>query len=338
MTSAAVDTATDRRIPPFATAAIVSIAALDTILHCVASTLGNGYWFDEVYMLAIGRYHLEWGSADQPPVVPALAALMDTLLPGSHLALALPAALATGGAVLLAGLIAGELGCDYRAQVFTALAQATALWTALAGHWLTPYSLEPAQWLLLVWLLVRWIRLRDDRLFLVLGAVAGVAAMTQLRVLLLCVVLVAAAAVVGPRALLMRPMLWVGAAIAAAIASPTLVWQHAHGWPQLQMVPVVAGEAEALYGGRPGIAIQLILYAGVLGVALGCYGLWRLFRVEELREYRFIAVAFVVLYLLFVITAGRPYYLSGLYAPLAAHRRCLPRIACRAAGTHCDRR
>jgi hypothetical protein len=31
---------------------------------------------------------------------------------------------------------------------------------------LTPYSLEPSQWLLLVWLLVRWVRLRDDRLLL----------------------------------------------------------------------------------------------------------------------------------------------------------------------------
>lgn len=84
-------------------AAIVSIAALDTILHCAATTLGSGYWFDEVYMLAIGRYHLEWGSADQPPVAPALAALMDFVAPGSQLALALPAVLATGCAVLLAG-------------------------------------------------------------------------------------------------------------------------------------------------------------------------------------------------------------------------------------------
>ena len=79
-----------------------------------------------------------------------------------------------------------------------------------------------------------------------------------------------------------------------------------------------AGEAEALYGGRPGIAIQLVLFAGLLGVALSCYGLWRLFRDEELREYRFIAVAFVLLYVVFVATAGRPYYLAGLYAPLAA--------------------
>ena len=168
-------------------------------------------------MLAIGRYHLDWGSADQPPLTPALAALMDLLAPGSQLALALPAAVATGCAVVFAGLIAHELGCDRRAQVFTAVAQATGLWVTLAGHWLTPYSLEPAQWLLLVWLLIRWVRLRDDWLLLALGVVAGLVAMTKFQVLLLCAVLLAAAAVVGPRDLLRRSMLWVGVVIAMRI-------------------------------------------------------------------------------------------------------------------------
>jgi hypothetical protein len=39
---------------------------------------------------------------------------------------------------------------------------------------------------------------------------------------------------------------------------------------------------------------------------------------DRRRNYRFIGVAFVVLYVVFVATAGRPYYLAGLYAPLAA--------------------
>jgi hypothetical protein len=160
---------------------------------------------------------------------------------------------------------------------------------------LTPYTLEPVQWLLLIWLLVRWVRLRDDRLLLALGVVAGVAALTKFQVLLLCLALVV-----------------------AVLAAPTLVWQHAHGWPQLRMAPVVAGEAEALYGGRSGIAAQLILFAGVAGVALVLYGLLRLLRSDELRDYRFIGVTFVVLYVLVVATQGHPFYLAGLYAPLAA--------------------
>jgi 4-amino-4-deoxy-L-arabinose transferase-like glycosyltransferase len=167
-------------------------------------------------------------------------------------------------------------------------------------------------------LLVRWVRLRDDRLLLALGAVTGIALLTKFQVLLLCVVLAIAVAAVGPRELLRRPMLWTGTGVAAALAAPMLVWQQIHGWPQLRMAPVVAGEAEALYGGRPGIAVQMIVFAGVAGGALVLYGLWRLLRDDELRDYRFIGVAFVVLYVVFMATAGRPYYLAGLYAPLAA--------------------
>jgi 4-amino-4-deoxy-L-arabinose transferase-like glycosyltransferase len=307
-----------RSVPKFAATAVLPVAAVTALAHCVATLLGRGYWFDEVYMLAIGRYHLDWGSADQPPAATALAALMDAVAPGSVFALRLPAMLATVGAVVLAAMIAREFGGHRRAQGLTAVAQATALWPTLTGHWLTPYTLEPVQWLAILWLLVRWVRLRDDRLLVALGAVVGIAVMTKFQVLLLCAVLLVCIAITGPRDLLQRPALWLGAAIAIAVAAPTLWWQQSHGWPQWQMTRVVAGEADALYGGRPGIAVQLIVYAGVLGVFLGLYGAWQLLRAPHWRQYRFVAVTAMTLYVVFVATLGRPYYLAGLYGVLAA--------------------
>jgi hypothetical protein len=56
---------------------VLPIAAAVAVAQLVAAAVGGGYWFDEVYMLAIGRHHLDWGSADQPPIVPVLAALTD---------------------------------------------------------------------------------------------------------------------------------------------------------------------------------------------------------------------------------------------------------------------
>jgi hypothetical protein len=104
---------------------VLPIAGVVGLIHCAAAVFGGGYWFDEVCMLAIGHSHLDWGSADQPPLAPALAALMETVVPGSVIALRLPAVLAPAGAVVVAGLIARELGCDRRAQGLTAGAQAT---------------------------------------------------------------------------------------------------------------------------------------------------------------------------------------------------------------------
>jgi 4-amino-4-deoxy-L-arabinose transferase-like glycosyltransferase len=297
---------------------VLGAAASVAVIHCMATVVGPAYWFDEVYMLAIGRYHLDWGSADQPPLAPLLAAVMDAIAPDSVLVLRLPAVLASAGAVAMAALIARELGGDGRAQTLTALAQATGVWVTVAGHWLTPYALEPVQWMTVIWLLIRWIRVADDRLLIAMGAMVGIAVLTKFQILLLCAVLLATVLILGPRHLMRRPMLWVGAALAALIAAPTLLWQHRHGWPQLQMVTIVAGEAEPLYGGRPGIAVQLLLFAGVAGTALVGYGVWLLFRDAELRPYRFLAATFLVLFAVFVATAGRPYYLCGLYSPLAA--------------------
>jgi len=302
---------------PFAKRPVLLIASVVAIAHLAAS-FDRGYWFDEVSMLAIGRYHLDWGAADQPPVTPLLAALMDAIAPGSIPALRLPAVLSTAAAVVVAALIAREMGGDRRAQSVTAGAQATGLWTTVAGHWLTPYTLEPLQWLVLLWLLVRWLRLRDDRLLLVLGAVAGIAAETKFQSMLLCAALLLSCLAVGPRTLLGRPRLWAGAGIGALIALPTLLWQAFHGWPQLRMGPVVASEARALYGDRPQIALALLFLAGVAGTALALYGLGRLLLTRELRAYRFLAVTFLALYVVFVATAGRPYYLAGLYGLLTS--------------------
>jgi 4-amino-4-deoxy-L-arabinose transferase-like glycosyltransferase len=293
------------------------VAALVAAAH-LAVAWRPGWFFDEALMLAIGRDHLDWGSADQPPVAPLLAGLMDLIAPGNLLVLRLPAIAATAATVLLAALIARELGGDRRAQTLTAIAQGTGTWLAIGGHWTTPYTLEPVTWLALFWLLVRWWRVRDDRLLVVLGVVVGVGAQTKFQILLLAAVLLLSVLVLGPRTMLRRPQLWAGAGIAALIAAPTLIWQALNGWPQLRMGPVVASEADFLYGGLPGIMVGLIAAAGVMGVPLVLYGLWRLVRDPAFAELRYLALTTVVLYAFFAATLGRPYYLAGLYGLLAA--------------------
>jgi hypothetical protein len=304
-------------VHPVARPVIGTVAAVVGLVHLALATL-DGRWFDEVLMLAIGRHHLDWGSVDQPPLTPLLAALADTVAPDSQVVMRIPAVLASAGAVALAGLIARELGGDRRAQTLTVLAQATGAWAALSGHWLTPYSLEAVQWLAIAWLLVRWERVREDRLLVWLGVAVGIAAETKFQVLLLAAVLVLTVVVLGPRDLLRRPSLWVGAGAAALLAAPTLVWQALNGWPQLAMGPVVAGEAEFLYGGRAGVAVELVAFAGLLGVGLGGFGLWRLLAVPDLRRLRYLGATTAVLGVVFAAAPGRPYYLAGLYGLLAA--------------------
>jgi hypothetical protein len=48
VTSAALESATDRSVCPFASRAVGSPAIIIAVLHCAAVTLGSGYWLDEV--------------------------------------------------------------------------------------------------------------------------------------------------------------------------------------------------------------------------------------------------------------------------------------------------
>ncbi|WP_406692493.1 glycosyltransferase family 39 protein [Saccharopolyspora sp. ID03-671] len=308
---------------PWAMWPTLAIAGALTVAHAVMGAFGD-YWIDEVYMLAAGRFHPDWGYADQPPLVPMIGAAMDFLAPDSMFVLRLPVALATGATVVLIALLAREFGADRRAQTIAAFAGATGLWANLVGHWLAPYSFEPLLWTALFLPLVRWLRqhsqgVADDRLLLVFGLLLGINLQAKFQVAILCAALLLSTLVVGPRALPARPKLWAGAGIALLIASPALIWQALHGWPQLEMSRVVAAESPVLSGGRGGTAVMLLLYAGVLGTALVLMGLWLLLAEERLRPYRMFAPAMIVLWIFFVVTAARPYYLIGMYGlPIAA--------------------
>src|SRR5918999_748577 len=96
-----------RRLSP-----AVPVAAVVAVV-LVALAGRYGYHRDELYFLAAGE-SLAWGYADQGPLTPFLARVMDELRPDSLTWLRVPSALMTAGCVLLTGLLARELGGSRR--------------------------------------------------------------------------------------------------------------------------------------------------------------------------------------------------------------------------------
>ncbi|MET0189459.1 MAG: glycosyltransferase family 39 protein [Pseudonocardia sediminis] len=296
---------------------VVVVAVVVAVVHLVLAAVPRS-WLDEDLMLAIGRNHLDLGAVDQPPLAPLLARLADTLAPGSELVLAVPAVLATAVAVVLSAVVARELGGDARAQTLATLGQGTSIAAAQFGHWLTPYVFEPALWTALLWLIVRRQRTGDDRVLIVAGLVAGVAAQTRFQVLALGAVLVVAVVTVGPRDLLRRGATWAGVGIALSIAAPALAWQAANGWPQLGMAAAVASENTAIYGHPLVVAAHGLAVTGPLALGLAACGLVALLRDPEWRPQRFLAVAYLLLFVAVLVSSGRHYYLAPLYPVLGA--------------------
>ncbi|WP_243788253.1 glycosyltransferase family 39 protein [Saccharopolyspora gloriosae] len=304
--------------PPFARRPVLTVAGLTALLLMLISGR-YGYLSDELYFLAAGKYHLDWGYMDQQPLVPLLAAGIDAVLPGSLPALRLPAALLTAFGIAGTALLAREFGGDRRAQTLAAAAYALSPWLLLSGHWLAAATFEPAQWLLVLWPVTRWVRLREagirrDRLLLAAGLVAAVGVQTKFQIVLLCAALLSGVLIAGPRPMLRRPALWAGAALAAAVSIPALIWQSGHGWPSRDMGDVVAAESSRLL-----LLPTTLLYAGpVAGAFLCCFGLWCLVRDERLRPMRFLACTALLLLVFYLLVGGRPNYLSGLCGMLFA--------------------
>ncbi|MEV7396743.1 glycosyltransferase family 39 protein [Aeromicrobium sp. NPDC092404] len=275
-----------------------------------------GYHRDELYFLVAGE-HPAFGYVDQPPLVPLLAQLMHTLGGGSLVVLRAPSAIAAALVVLLTGLIAHELGATRRAQVLAAGCMGAGAVTYAVGHLMSTSTFDLLAWTLLSYLLVRAVR-DDGRIWLWAGLVAGIGMQVKILMAFFLVGLAAGLLISGPRAVLRSRWLWGGVAIAVAIAAPHAIWQAVNGWPQLDLAEAIADGGSASSEPRWAyVPFQLVLVSPLL-FPIWMAGLWQLFRSEALRPWRFFAVAYVVLVVVFVVTGGKPYYQAGFYPVLLA--------------------
>ncbi|WP_330254796.1 glycosyltransferase family 39 protein [Nocardia sp. NBC_00565] len=301
--------------PPLATAGIGVIAAV-ALAVLVFSASRYDYFGDELYFLAAGR-RPSFGYADQGPVLPMLARLMDTIAPGDFFVLRLPVVALTVLGVVLCALIARELGGGRGAQIFAAIAYATSPFLLLQGKMLTTNAVDTVLWVIITWLVVRWVRTRRDGLLLCAALVTAVDMQVKWLIPFFWIGVAAGSLIFGPRELVRRPLLWLGGAIVVAATVPSLIWQARHDWPQLSMGEVISGE-QGILGGRVMFVPLALLLAGYLGAVLLIYGVWALLRHVSLRPYRFLGATLLILVAIFLAIGGRIYYVAGMYGVVLA--------------------
>lgn len=328
-TTATTEPVAEHEVPPFATVWVGAVALAAGL--ALAAVLGQyGFFGDELYFLAAGQ-HLSVSYADQGPVLPLLARAMDSIAPGSLVALRIPALLVTVAGIVLAAALAREFGGGRGAQLISAAAYATSPFLFVQGSQLATNTIDAPLWVLITFLVVRWVRTRADSLLIWAGVVTAIDIQVKWLIPFFWICLAIGVLCYGPRELLRRPALWIGAAITAVSMVPSLVWQAANGWPQLGMAATVGAEQDAI-GGTPFFVLIALGAAGLLGVVLLVYGLWCLFRAEALRPYRFLGLTIVLVVLAFLVTGGRPYYAVGVY-PVAMAAGAVMFVAGRARWT-----
>lgn len=303
-----------------------AIAAVAVALH-LAFNHRYGYYRDEFYFIDCAR-HLAWGYVDQPPLAPLIAWLTAPL--GYALwALRLFPAILSGVTVLLACAIARELGGRGFAQALTGIVVTTSLGLLGLGYGLSTELLSPSAWSALIFLTIRLAKTRNERLYLVMAMVVTAGMYAKYSVAA-CALAIAVGLVATGRGKLLRSWWLVGGvALTALLTLPNVLWQVHHGWPMLEVLAGDRSNRHALANGIADESSNLVVNAGFLFVAQIAYqnplfspiciaGLISLALDRADTGCRFVAVACAALFVLMVVTVGRPYYLEGVYPALFA--------------------
>ncbi len=285
-------------------------ALLAAVVVFIVHALGNahyGFFRDELYFIICGR-HPQFGYVDQPPVVPLLAALTQVAGHSLWLLRAVPALFGAAGAYVTV-LLAEEFGGGDAAQWIAALVYLFCPVLLSFGMKVSTDEVGLFTWPLLAYLLVRIIRGADRRLWLVVGAVAGLTIESKYSVLFFLAALLIALLATRERRILADRWAGAGFAVALLIALPNALWQMHYGFPMWHLLE--AGEnGKNIKVGPLMYLVQELLITNIFLAPVWIIGVVRLLRTSQ---FRFLGYAYVLLILEMIVLHGKHYYPADVY-------------------------
>jgi len=287
-------------------AVVLYIAFVKFGLHLFAGR-HYGYFVDELYYLACSE-HLDWGYVDQPPLIAVLTKVVRLLLGDTLPAIRLLPAMAGAGTVLLAGLMARELGGRRFAQGLAALAVLVAPGFLSIDNLMTMNAFEPLFWGGCAYVLIRIIRRGDQKLWLWFGVLAGFGLLNKHSMLILGFGIVVGLLLTPERRFLQSPWAWSGAAIAFVIFLPNLLWNVQHHFPFLELQANIRSEGRNVQIPPLKFLGELTLTMLPLTLPIWLAGLWHFLFSEKGRAFRALGWACVVIIAVIMVLNPRVYY------------------------------
>ncbi len=290
---------------------ILALAAATVLIHLL---VGHRYGFhrDELATLEDAR-HLAWGYVAYPPVTPFFGWISWQLFGPSLAGFRFFAAVASAGAMVLAGLLARQLGGQRTAQLLAVCA--TAPFSLAAGSLMQYVSFDYLAWVAVAYFVSRLCRSHDPRWWLAVGGAIGFGMMSKYSMLFLVAGL-GVGVILGPlRAHLRSRWLYLGAALALLIFLPNFLWQWQHDFISLEFLRKIHARDIAIGRTDSFLPDQLLLTLAALPLALAGLGFCFLARGGRFRVLGWMYLAPLALFLL---ARGRGYYLAPAYPMLYA--------------------
>jgi len=304
---------TDR--PPLFTRQLASFAAVKLLLHVtVNATTQFGFQRDEFLYFSMGR-HLRLWRMDFPPGIALAANAVRALLGDSMTAIRMVPALAGTAVLVVAVLIAWELGGGRFAQGLAALAVLTSPLFLRTSTLFQPVVLDQLCWTLALYCLVRLGRSNEPRWWLLLGTSLGVGLLIKFSTLIFGAAVLLSLVATAHRTALLTRWPWIAALMSLVIGSPSIVGQVALHFPVMtQMAQLRTGQLEHVS--------HLAFFAGQLewgpAALLGLAGCLALVLAPRFAEQRLAGWACVFAELILMFARGKSYYAGPLFPTLIA--------------------
>jgi len=287
-----------RPLAPFALWPVLALVTAKCALNFAVAGR-YGWQRDELYYAIAGR-HLQGGYVDFPPVTALLSALARMLFGWSLTGYRTVAILAGAVTIVLAVLIARELGGGRFAQVIAAVLVGFSPRLLAANGLFQTVSFDLAATMLVLWLALRLALGR--RSWVALGVAVGVGLETKYTLAVVLVVLVSGFAVWRRDVLASRDFM-IAVGVAAALTVPHLVWEAGHGWVSVHWFihppPSATSETRLQYIGN------LLQQANFDVVVIAVLGAVTLLRQRRLRPLGVTVVGVPVAYF---VLGGKSYY------------------------------
>src|SRR5215813_11913049 len=205
---------------------LVLVATLFLVLH-IATNGQYGFHRDELQTLDDAR-HMEWGFVAYPPVTPAIGRLELMLFGTSLIGFRFFAAVAVSLAMVIAGLIAKELGGGRREQVLAGVATCVSPVALAQGAVFQYVSFDYLCCVLATYFLVRLCKSGDARWWIGIGFALGLGMETRYTAGFLTLGIVGGVLLSDARKYLGSKWLWLGVGISVLLFLPNLIWQAQH--------------------------------------------------------------------------------------------------------------
>jgi 4-amino-4-deoxy-L-arabinose transferase-like glycosyltransferase len=295
---------------------LILLAFLVFFLHLL--TNGQyGFHRDELATLDDAHY-LAWGYIAYPPVTPFIGRVALELFGLSLIGVRLFSSLALSVAMVLAGLMARELGGSRFAQVVTLIAVATAPIVLIQGALFQYVSFDYLWSVMVAYCVIRLLKSDNPRWWLGIGAGIGLGMMTKYNMAFFVVGIVGGVMLTRARRYLTSPWLWGGVLLSLLIFLPNLLWQIQHHFISLDFLRTI--HVRDIGRGRTqGFLLeQLFAPANLFTIPLWVAGLYYYLFNRAGARYRMLGWMFLLTFALYLILQGRSYYLSPAYPMLIA--------------------